>query len=214
MDPKSQVNKYPTNDSLRIYYSQIPTLDDKFGSLELSTYQNHEFIILDSIDYSDTWHNSLISDYSGVSLEKINPDWTSDNKSHWTSATKISGYGTPGTKNSQTNDSLNININQILNLDTKIISPNGDGYRDFLKIQIQLDKPGYKSDIKIYSLSGELIKVLYQSIVAINEIITWQGDDDLNRIVTSGNYILQGSFIHPEGDKKFEKQKIIVVSGK
>ncbi len=214
VDPKSQVNKYPTNDSLRIYYSQIPTLDDKFGSLELSTYQNHEFIILDSIDYSDTWHNSLISDYSGVSLEKINPDWTSDNKSHWTSATKISGYGTPGTKNSQTNDSLNININQILNLDTKIISPNGDGYRDFLKIQIQLDKPGYKSDIKIYSLSGELIKVLYQSIVAINEIITWQGDDDLNRIVTSGNYILQGSFIHPEGDKKFEKQKIIVVSGK
>ena len=57
--------------------------------------------MVDEVKYKDDWHFKLIDDAEGVSLERIDPDGTSQDETNWHSAASTAGYGTPTYKNSQ-----------------------------------------------------------------------------------------------------------------
>ncbi|MEO6190815.1 MAG: lamin tail domain-containing protein, partial [Saprospiraceae bacterium] len=190
-DSKNILDHYSVHDSLRIFNTTIPSLDDDKGFVKLSRYWNGIYIVIDSIQYNQDWHNPLLPDKSGVSLEKINPTFSSNVKRNWTSASKFKYYGTPGLKNSQVIDSSNTKNKDLpFSLSSEVISPNSDNYRDELIIHLNLDKPGYKVNIKIYDLSGYEIKLISQDIIGTDDFIVWRGENNNDELVSSENYIL------------------------
>lgn len=213
--PNSALTKlqYPDHDSLQIIESDLPTLDDDEGYLRLAGLVNGQLKIIDSIHYNQNWHNPLISDRSGVSLEKINPNLPSNIKRNWSSASKQSNYGTPGKQNSQfVNDTSSPSSSEPFTIESIVISPNGDNFRDYLIIHLNLDKAGYKSDIKIFDLSGKEIVTITESALGTNDILTWNGLDSNGNKIRSGNYILYIGFVHPQGDKMSYKRRIVMES--
>ncbi|MBK7692815.1 MAG: gliding motility-associated C-terminal domain-containing protein [Saprospiraceae bacterium] len=95
-----------------------------------------------------------------------------------------------------------------------IISPDQDGYRDFLSIEFNLELSGYKIRAEIYDLFGQLIRVISHQILGPHELLKWNGIDKNEQKIPSGNYILSMQLIHPEGSKHVYKELIVVDNGK
>ncbi|WP_081643106.1 lamin tail domain-containing protein [Sphingobacterium paucimobilis] len=57
--------------------------------------------LLDEVVYKDSWHQNSSKKSGGWSLERINPNWTCNMKSNWSSSIARKG-GTPGSPNSIT----------------------------------------------------------------------------------------------------------------
>jgi hypothetical protein len=68
----------------------IVTLTDRSGS------------VVDRVEYDDEMHLDLLGISQGISLERISPERSGSNPDSWHSASSLSGYATPGRKNSQT----------------------------------------------------------------------------------------------------------------
>lgn len=79
-----------------------------------------------------------------------------------------------------------------------------------LSIQFNLDLAGYKINAEIYNLSGFLVKTLSQDLIGTHDIINWYGEDNKNKPVFSGNYILNLILIQPNGSKKHFRENIKV----
>jgi len=212
-DRKNIIEYYPNADSNKIFEFNIPSLDDKNGTLVLSRPNGNTHQIIDSFSYSSEWHSPLIKDENGVSLEKIRPEFQSHIKNHWQSASAIANYGTPGLKNSQYLDSLDHSNSKPYQIIDKIISPNNDGYRDFLSILFDLDQSGYKIRAEIFNPSGYLIKTLSHETIGPENLLIWSGDDDQGNITYSGNYLLQLLLTHPDGKRLKFTELVVVDSG-
>jgi len=185
-------------------------LDDDKGSLILSYFNKTSFKLIDSFSYDKNWHNPLLTLTEGISLEKINPSFVSDKSQNWQSASKQIYYGSPGLKNSQFIDTFLNDKHKLYQILNTTISPNQDGFQDVLSIQFNLDLAGYKINAEIYNLSGFLIKTISQDLIATKDFIYWFGEDNNNKPVFSGNYILNLILIHPNGSKKHFKENIKV----
>lgn len=212
-DKKSLMLKYPNSDEQHIIETEIPSLDDNKGILLLAIQKNNSLMVIDSLQYMEDWHNPLLVDKEGVSLEKINPILLSAIKNHWQSSSASANYGTPGTKNSQYLEEIHNKDHQYY-IPSHVISPNQDGYRDFLGIEFNLDLSGYKIRAEIYDLSGQLIYVISQQIIGPQEVLKWNAVDLMGQKVPSGNYILIMQLVHPEGSKLSFKELIVVDNGK
>ena len=202
------VDDYPYHDSTKIYNTNIVSMDDNEGQLRLAILKNGVFEIIDSLYYSNEWHNPLIGDESGVSLEKINPKLNSNSSSYWTSASASYQYGTPGLKNSQSTDLPN--KDEPFTFESNVISPNQDGNNDQLIIKLNLEKPGYKSRIRVFDLSGFEISEINQFIVGTQDLIRWNVTDKNGNIVAPNNYIVVVQLVHPQGETKEYKKRLVV----
>ncbi len=210
-DPAFQRDRYFKHDSSQIIASSIPVMDDQGANLQLAYIKANHFVLVDSFTFSASWHHPFISDKEGVSLEKLDMDQLSINQNNWQSAAASYGYATPGLANSQTRDtSLRGNADRPYELSSKIISPNGDSYRDFLTIYFTLDKPAYKARLEIYDLSGIKLKSLAYRVLATNEMINWNGDDDQGVLLPVGNYILYMELLHSDGSIISYKDRITI----
>ena len=96
--------------------------------------QNGE--VLDELKYQSNWHFQLLENVEGVSLERINPNTTTQNPSNWHSASATVGYASPGNRNSQYFQGEQTAGN--ISISPKMISPDNDGKDDFLNIHYQL----------------------------------------------------------------------------
>lgn len=213
-DPDQIIAQYPSGDSSRIFQADLPSIDDEGGSLVLSYPRAGRQERIDSFGFSKDWHHPLIKDENGVSLEKIRPDLSSGDPDHWQSASGTSGYGTPGRKNSQFLDSLSGPEKRPYHIHDRVVTPNGDGFRDYLSLEFDLDQAGYKIRAEVYDPSGFKVRELSQELVGPTEILSWGGDDDMGQILTSGNYILQIRLIHPEGRYRNYRELVVIDSGR
>ncbi len=92
------VNRYPSSDPDHLFEtSSLPSMPDKEGHLILL---NRQLDIIDEVYYSEEMHSSSLSEYEGVALERSDSEVVSEWQAYWFSATKQSGYGTPGAPNS------------------------------------------------------------------------------------------------------------------
>jgi len=78
--------------------------------------------------------------------------------------------------------------NQPLNKTSLILFPNPFIQTLNIKFQNQTEK---WVSVKVYDVSGRLVKNLYTGIVNGNHTLTWSGNDDYGRIVAQGIYFLK-----------------------
>jgi hypothetical protein len=144
--------------------------------------------IIDSVYYSDKWHNKNFINTKGHSLERINPYLNCNDRYNWNTCVDIKG-ATPGSKNSiyvinkKTNSSISVNPNPF--------SPDNDGFEDCSIINYLLKIPVSQVNIKIYDSRGRLVRTLsnnMSSSASGSIIFNGLGDDGL--ALRMGIYII------------------------
>ena len=192
--------------NLKINYAKMPSLPDNEGNIIIVNSKGNN---IDSVQYSNKWHNPLISDENGVSLERLYFTSNSNSKSNWNTASSVSGFGTPGYINSQSIIPENANQNFILQ--SKTVSPDEDGFEDVLIINYNLPKPNFAATINIYNMQGEFIKELTNNeTLSSSGFIAWNGTDFNNQKANIGIYIIIIECTNIDGAKIKEKLSCVV----
>lgn len=179
--------------------SSLPSFPDDEGTIILLNKEDSG--IIDEVHYNKDWHFRLIADASGVALERISHELPSQDKNNWTSASFTSGFGTPGSVNSQFMQEFKTPSD--ISVSPAIFSPDNDGHDDFAFIQIEMNQPGYVANAIIYDISGRRIKYLIKNrILGLSDQFKWDGYDDLSKRVPAGAYIVATQIFNPEGNTK------------
>ena len=168
--------------------------------------------VLDSFSFSEQWHHPFIKITEGVSLERSNQDGPSYEQFRWHSASASVGFATPGTTNSNwiAIDTAQQKTKNWVSINERVISPDGNGFRDWIAIQFNLDRSDYLVLIDLYDMSGNKVKEIFHQIISPQEKVVWYGEDSSGSLLTSGNYILHILALHPEGDKKTYKDYLVI----
>ena len=164
------------------------------GSLSLSNTGEYISItdsinnVTDAVNYDPAWNNPEFPDTKGISLERINPVFKSDDKKSWSSCTDITG-GTPGKRNSIF--TINGNVSSETSVFPNPFSPDGDGHEDFTIIKFKLNSDFSQMRIKVYDIKGRLVRTISDNQITGKEgsvIFNGLGDDDQKLRI--GIYIL------------------------
>ncbi|MCG8412404.1 MAG: lamin tail domain-containing protein [Bacteroidales bacterium] len=167
--------------------------------------------IIDDFEYTEKMHYPLLVNEKGISLERINYNRPTNDKTNWHSASELSGFATPAYKNSQFTESEKIK-NEI-NIKPKVFSPNNDGFDDITNISFNLGKPGYVTNIKIYDTRGRLIRYLANNLLlGVNPTISWDGFDDNKNKAIVGIYVIYIQLFDLTGNVKEYKKSIVVAT--
>ena len=207
-DCESVVYRYYSGDPEHIFgLSSLPSLPDDEGILILY-YRDLEQI--DRLHYSEDQHFDLLSYTAGISLERIDPDKKSGDISNWHSATGLSGWGTPGAKNSVFIEDENNPMDVVLS--SKKITPDNDGFEDILTIDIVFESSDRVVTILIFNDHGFRVRNLAENITSgEKEKVLWDGTDDNGTTVIEGIYIIYIRSVGKNGDIDVWKKVCAVI---
>ena len=170
--------------------------------------------IIDMVDYIPEWHNPNIVDTKGISLERINPNFESNDAANWGSnATPIGG--SPGSENSIYQGSEQTISGNDIAFSPNPFSPDGDGFEDNLLISYAFDEPDYLIKVRIYDRYGRLVRKLAEAKRAGFEgALVWDGktDDGLRNRV--GIYIVLLEAYNSANGKNLSFKETVVVARK
>jgi len=146
-------------------------------------------VVLDVFPYDEDMHYPLLNTAEGVSLERIHPDRPTQDPTNWHSASQISGFGTPGYRNSQFTETGY--INDPIHISPKVCTPGFDGQNDHVGIHYSFEKPGYLANILIFNSTGQLLRHLVNNeLLGTTGSYSWDGIGDDNYKVPAGMYII------------------------
>jgi hypothetical protein len=191
-----------------IVKNRLPSWSDKEGTVAVYRIEGNKDIMLDSFTYSRTFHNPLLANTEGVSLERIVQDKPTASPSNWQSAAANTGFATPAYQNSQFySPSVSKPEKTVFSYENPSFSPDGDGIQDVFLIQYKVEKEGYMANTYVFDLKGKLIKTLKTNeLLALEGQLKWQGDNEEGLIALSGVYIFYAELISPSGEtKKWKK---------
>ncbi len=201
-----------------LYQNNLPSLDDKEDNLILFWRKiNIPLVTVDALHYSESWHNALLttSEKEGVALERISPEQPTNLPSNWTSAARPAtggAAGTPTQPNSQRLATVDPS-GDLVTLAVDRISPDNDGFEDFLDIRYALPDAGFVSTMTIFDSDGVPIKRLVrQQLIGSQGALRWDGDTDDGKRARPGIYILYMELFSPNGETKHVKKPFAVVS--
>ena len=205
------------NDNLSLYYlvqnpnavfivPSMPSYPDNEGDVVLLNFQG---AVVDEVKYKDAWQFALIDNSEGVSLERIDPDGSSQNAGNWHSAASTAGFGTPTYKNSQYK--LLESINATIEVTPKVFSPDNDGRDDMATIQYKTTEPGYVANITIYDAKGRPVRNLVKNgTLGLQGYWVWDGLDDKKLKLPVGAYILFTEIFNLDGKKEKFKNTVVL----
>jgi hypothetical protein len=185
--------------------SSIPSLTNDGAVIAIIT---NTQTIIDQVAYSIDWHFPLLNSMKGVSLERINFDRPSQDKTNWHSASEGVGYATPGYLNSQFSDDAGSGEVVVI---PEIFSPDNDGYNDVVNINYTFDKPGYVATIRIYDSRGRLTRTLINNeLLGTSGTFSWDGISDVHTKAPIGIFVILLEAYNTEGDvKKFKRACVV-----
>ncbi len=169
--------------------------------------------VSDVFHYLDDYHFPDIRDKNGVALERICYNCETQNENHWTSASSVVNYGTPGYKNSQFTENLSLQPDGAVSLENDLITPDGDGQNDNLTILLRFPEPNTKVKIYIYDRAGRLVKEFQEPLLLGTEEtrVYWDGTNNNNTVLSIGAYILVVEATNvAKGSTKYYKFPVIV----
>jgi hypothetical protein len=173
-------------DAVLITMSNLPTLSNTSGRYVL-TRKDSTFI--DEIYYNSSMHFALLVETKGISLERLNFEKSGTEADNWHSASKTSGYATPGCPNSQ--GFSTIETDQIFQLYPSLISPDHDGKDDILTLSYNLETAGFTGNIRIFNSNGRMVKHLVKSeLLGTKGTYFWDGLSEQNTKLPGGIYIV------------------------
>lgn len=199
-----------------LHQNALPGFADDNGNVRI--YRENgpsDIVVLDDFDYSKDLHHALLTDLEkeNRSLERLDASVATTDPANWMTAAAsnlTAGHGTPTTQNSQS-QSAQFFDNEWVTLSSGRVSPDGDGYEDFILIDLNLPSAGFSGHIDIYSEDGRRVKTISgQQISGVNPRFRWDGDFDDGGAAPVGIYILQAGFLHPDG-KALKKNLTVAV---
>ncbi|MBP9212067.1 MAG: lamin tail domain-containing protein, partial [Bacteroidetes bacterium] len=143
--------------------------------------------VIDSVRYSPEWHLRTLST-AGRSLERIDPNGRSEEPRNWSSSVSPL-LSTPLKQNSI--ELRTMVTSSALSLQPNPFSPDQDGHEDFLSIGYSLPGSSVTIRLRIYDVSGRLIRTLAQNEPSAPVgSLNWDGRDDQGHRVRIGPYII------------------------
>ena len=200
---------YPLlSSSIIIEVAGFPALSNEGGTITLS---DSTGAVTDRVVFDPSMHFQMLRLTTGVSLERIDPDRSSDAKENWQSASETSGFATPGKINSQHASQNPIPISFTLEPDQ--FSPDNDGIDDNLFIQYNPGKTGNMMTILIYNINGQLIRSLVSNVLLGSENrFSWDGFTDNHKKAPAGIYIVYAEIYNPSGEVSHFKKTAILAT--
>jgi hypothetical protein len=166
--------------------------------------------VADSLAYEPSWHNPLVGDPAGRSLEKILLGGSSTDRKNWSTCLHAAG-GTPCAPNSL--EIPAVPFRPGLTAFPNPFSPDADGHDDFSVLRFELPADVCAATVTIFDIRGRTIRHLAsgQPVPAKGEMV-WDGLDDRGRPLPIGPYIafLEGS--DREGTGRCAAKCLIVVA--
>ncbi|RYE01182.1 MAG: hypothetical protein EOP50_02445, partial [Sphingobacteriales bacterium] len=206
-DPAIVKEHYPNGrEETFLKVAAIPSYSDAAGTVILITPQES---VADSFAYTSDMHFKLLDDLNGVSLEKINPELPSHLASNWHSASTVSGYATPGYKNSQFlgGEAATANIT----VTPKVFTPDAGGDQDFTTISYKFNTAGFTANITVYDSRGREIKKLVRNEQLGTEgFIKWDGTTNNATKANVGYYVFYIELFDMQGNVEVYKEPVVV----
>jgi hypothetical protein len=204
--PDLVISQFPTNDpNAFLAMASLPSYNDDEGTVILL---NPAGNIADSISYTDKMHFALLDETDGVTLERIRVDGPTE-RSNFHSAASTVGYGTPGLKNSQSQD--NITATSGLTIEPQAFSPDGDGFKDFTTFNFNTSKIGQVATITIYDSRGREIKKLARNeLLAAGNFFQWDGVTNDGRKAPVGYYLVLVELFDLNGNQQSFKETLAI----
>jgi hypothetical protein len=186
-DTKRISERYFSTDPAHLFETgSLPSMPDDKGHLVL---YNRELDRIDELVYNDDMHYSLLSTQEGVALEKSDPHKQSQEKTNWHSATESSGWGTPGAPNSVFVEMPSTSDKVVLS--SSKISPDDDGYEDFLSISMNFTGNGNVVSVMVFDEMGNYVRKIAKNLyVGAEASVIWDGTADNGSMVNTGIYII------------------------
>jgi len=194
--------------ALKLQMPALPVMPDDAGSIVLLNLRNET---VDSLRYSQDWHFTLLSDRSGVSLERLSTNMPTNDRNNWHSAAASVGFASPGSVNSGV--LLPVKPKGVFSVNSRTFSPDMDGFEDLLILRYALPGPGYSATIRIYALSGVPVSTIANAETLASEgVLCWDGTNDRGSLMPSGIYVLLIECLHPDGKRIREKLSVVLAS--
>jgi flagellar hook assembly protein FlgD len=93
------------------------------------------------------------------------------------------------------------------------LSPDGDGYEDFLEMQYRLPGSGFAATVVVYDAAGASVRrIARQALTGAEGVLRWDGEGEDGRRVRPGVYVVYAEFFEPEGRVYRVKRPVAVVS--
>jgi len=180
-------------------------LNSSSGTVCLSTLTT----VIDYFKYDEGMQFALLNDSKGVSLERIDFDRPSSDRTNWHSASQTAGFATPAYENSQHYGAAK--ADGTINLSPELFSPDEDGINDVLTISYQFDNSGYVGNISIYDSKGRLIKNLVKNeLLGTRGSYSWDGIDENKEKARIGIYVVYFEAFDLTGNVKHYKSPCVV----
>ncbi|MEL6718629.1 MAG: lamin tail domain-containing protein, partial [Bacteroidota bacterium] len=207
------LNRYEVENPEALIETDLPSLGDKEGSILIySTDELQQIVIVDQFEYTNELHSALLDDENGVSLERLNPESTTQDYNNWHSAAATVGFATPTAQNSQFFQSGSATSSNF-SLAENIISPDNDGFQDLLLLEYKVDQVGYLANIRIFDSSGRLVNTLSQGeLIATEGVFKWDGSFIDGTRARMGIYIMQIEYFSPNGTARQEQLTFVVAA--
>jgi hypothetical protein len=167
---------------------------------------------IDSVSYSSSWHHPDVTVTKGRSLERINPDLSSNDQRNWSTSPSSRG-GTPGLPNGIYTTSLPASAS--LSVSPNPFSPDGDGLEDFCIVRYNLPLSTSVIRISIFDLKGRMIRRLANTELSGPQgDIVWDGLDDAKQQVRIGIYVVFIEAIDGQAGILATAKAVVVVATK
>ncbi len=197
---------YCQNPQLLLEVEDLPSYTNTSGRVVICK-RNLE--VIDEMYYHEDYHFDLLKEVKGVSLERIDYNQPAADENNWHSAAESAGFGTPTYQNSQYREYGEYNTS--FELSPESISPDNDGYQDYLNISYSMEQSGYVMTITIYDAAGHLIRNLTENeLLAAEGIIQWDGLDENGQHPGAGIYIVLLDYFDLQGNRKQEKHTCVI----
>ncbi len=208
--PSDIIARYSVENEAALIPNDLPSFNNDAGNVTLFRAGPTGAVIIDVFDYSEDYHHPLLDETDGVSLERLSQNDPTQNRNNWQSAAASIGYATPTFKNSQSVPDPT-STESIFQIPEKKLSPDGDGFQDFLIVNYQTGSPGFAAQAKVLDAEGRLVKTLFNNdLLATEGFFRWDGDTDRGGVARIGIYILWVQLFHPDGSVKVFKETCVV----
>ncbi len=200
------ISMYPHTESGHVLSTEkLPPFNDDQGGVVIMTDGN---LIIDQMHYSEDMHSVFVRDAEGVSLERISFFLSSADVQNWKSASRASGFATPGYVNS--NEITLKPPEAAVVVQPKAFIPI-NGQPDFTEIIYSLDQPGHIANVRILDERGHLIKVIANNeLLGTTGAFRWDGDSDDGYKARTGYYMVWFEVFDASGVVKTFKTSVAV----
>jgi len=196
-------------DTCFLEMTKFPTLMNQSGCVVIL---NLSQVVLDEMAYAKEMHDTWIVDSEGISLERISFGVETSQLNNWHSASRTTGFATPGYQNSVSEEEESVDSSRLVFAEPLIFSPNGDGINDVLNIHLNTGGLGWILNITILNCNGRIVRYLANNLtVGQSDLVVWDGLRGDFQKVQPGIYILNISLFSRTG-KTVNKRLACVVT--